>query len=110
MQAVSTTGILTTAISALGLATRTVKADDCTDPACWATYDPGENGVGTESEGIYGGVFDGQYVCLAPFFNEHPSAQAEFLRHQPRCDVPGDALTNLDCWGSSDAKDDEPYA
>ncbi|REJ65639.1 MAG: hypothetical protein DWQ31_17005 [Planctomycetota bacterium] len=35
----------------------------------WANYDPGTAGVGTNTRGFWGGVFDGRHVYFIPFFN-----------------------------------------
>jgi hypothetical protein len=35
----------------------------------WLAFDPGENGVGADPDGYWGGVFDGRYVYFAPHHN-----------------------------------------
>jgi len=40
------------------------------DPLSWIAYDPGANGVGTDPDGYYGAVYDGQeYVYFVPCWN-----------------------------------------
>jgi len=47
----------------------------------WTTYDPGDNGVGTDPDGFAGAVFDGRYIYFTPFNNgSSGSVPAEFLR------------------------------
>jgi hypothetical protein len=35
----------------------------------WMTYDPGQNGVGSDPDGYWGMVFDGRYIYFAPYYN-----------------------------------------
>ncbi|MEM1334975.1 MAG: hypothetical protein AAGG08_16115, partial [Actinomycetota bacterium] len=39
------------------------------DPASWAAYDAGANGVGVDADGYEDAEFDGRYVYFAPTFN-----------------------------------------
>ncbi len=45
----------------------------------WATYDPGANGVGTDANGFFGGVFDGRFVYFVPA-NKGTVRPVEILR------------------------------
>jgi hypothetical protein len=51
------------------------------DPGSWATFDPGANGVGSDPDGYWGGVFDGRYVYFAPFYNDGNLPHGEVLRY-----------------------------
>jgi len=46
----------------------------------WAAYDAGANGVGTDPDGFYGGVFDGRYVYFVPYHNG-TAQHGEVLRY-----------------------------
>ncbi len=50
------------------------------DPAAWQTYDPGDNGVGTDPDDYRGVTFDGRYVYFAPA-RKGADAHGEVLRH-----------------------------
>ncbi|NKB23385.1 MAG: hypothetical protein GKR87_03175 [Kiritimatiellae bacterium] len=54
-----------------------------TDTNSWQTFDPGLNGVGTDSDGYIGGVYDGRYIYFVPFRNQ-PDYHGEVLRYDTR--------------------------
>ena len=55
---------------------------DFFDPNAWATFDPGENSVGTDPDGYAGAVFDGQrYIYFAPFDRGSDNLHGEVLRY-----------------------------
>ncbi len=39
------------------------------DPASWQAYDPGANGVGIDTDGYSGAIFDGRYLYYTPLHN-----------------------------------------
>jgi hypothetical protein len=47
----------------------TLTADGFDNVSYWATYDPGEHGVGNDPDGYIGAACDGQYVYFVPVFN-----------------------------------------
>lgn len=56
-----------------------------TNALSWGAYDPGDNGVGDDPDGYYGGVFDGQYVYFAPYHNGTEN-HGEVLRYDMLAD------------------------
>jgi len=50
------------------------------DLSSWSAYDPGDDDVGTDPDGYYGGVFDGRYVYFAPYMDDGVS-HSEVLRY-----------------------------
>ena len=50
----------------------------------WETFDPGDNGVGTDPDGYVGAVYDGQYIYFVPYHNRNngsSSYHGEVLRY-----------------------------
>ena len=65
----------------------------------WATYDPGENGVGSDPDGYMGAVYDGRYVYFAPD-NNGSERHGEVLRYDTSAD-----FVNAASWTTYDAGD-----
>ncbi len=63
----------------------------------WTSYDPGNNGVGTDPDGFAGAVFDGRYIYFVPH-NNGTAADGEVLRY----DTTG-AFTTAASWATYDA-------
>ena len=38
-------------------------------PESWSAFDAGANGVGVDSDGYQGGIFDGRYIYFVPYYN-----------------------------------------
>ena len=53
------------------------------DAGSWTAYDPGANGVGSDPDGYFGGVFTGSYVVAIPCYNG-TGYHGEFLRFYAR--------------------------
>ena len=53
------------------------------DPAAWSSFDPGSHGVGSDPDGYYDIVFDGQYLYFTPYYNG-TDYHGEFLRYDTR--------------------------
>lgn len=52
-----------------------------TQTSSWEKYDPGNNSVGTDPDGYWGGVFDGRYIYFAPNQNDaYVGRSGEVLR------------------------------
>ncbi|MCK4343445.1 MAG: thrombospondin type 3 repeat-containing protein [Phycisphaerae bacterium] len=68
------------------------------DVSSWATYDPGDHGVGNDPDGYADAVFDGRYVYFAPNYNGSEDS-GEVLRYDTDGSFSG-ALS----WTTFDAK------
>ena len=64
----------------------------------WSTFDAGANGVGTDPDGYYSGVFDGRYVYFSPY-NNGTDYHGEVLRY----DTEG-AFDSASSWSVFDAE------
>jgi len=62
----------------------------------WVTYDPGENGVGSDPDGYVGAVFDGQFVYFVPQING-----SEYSGEVLRFDTTG-GFTDAASWDAYD--------
>jgi N-acetylneuraminic acid mutarotase len=51
-----------------------------TDTSSWTTFDPGDNGVGTDPDGYISAIFDGRYVYFVPN-NNGTGQHGEILRY-----------------------------
>jgi len=67
----------------------------------WTSYDPGANGVGSDPDGYVGGVFDGRYIYLAPYFNG-TDYHGEVLRYDTTAD-----FEQVGSWQSYDPGHDD---
>ena len=63
----------------------------------WATFDAGEQGVGTDPDGYVGGVFDGRYVYFAPYRNDDASYHGEVVRYDTSA-----SFTDVVSWDTYD--------
>ena len=63
----------------------------------WATYDAGNNGVGTDPDGFAGAVFDGRYIYFVPH-NNGTAANGEVLRYDTTAN-----FTTAASWTTYDA-------
>ena len=63
----------------------------------WATFDPGDNGVGIDPDGFHGAVFDGRYVYFVPYYNGN-DYHGEVLRY----DTVG-GFSEVSSWATFDA-------
>ncbi|MDF7823028.1 hypothetical protein P4B35_03315 [Pontiellaceae bacterium B12227] len=62
----------------------------------WTAFDPGSQGVGTDPDGYYGGVFDGRFVYFAP--NENGTEyHGEVLRYDTQA-----AFATTNAWSTFD--------
>ncbi|MHC5081242.1 MAG: DUF2341 domain-containing protein, partial [Planctomycetota bacterium] len=67
-----------------------------TSTSSWSTFDAGANGVGSDPDGYWGGVFDGRYIYFVPYYNGS-SRHGEVLRY----DTQG-AFTTVSSWATYD--------
>ncbi|UCD75154.1 MAG: hypothetical protein JSV91_15395 [Phycisphaerales bacterium] len=70
---------------------------DYTDPASWATFDPGAHGIGQNPDGYAGGVFDGRYVYFVPWATANTNYHGEVMRY----DTAGE-FTDVAAWTAYD--------
>ncbi|MCK4660521.1 MAG: thrombospondin type 3 repeat-containing protein [Phycisphaerae bacterium] len=54
---------------------------DFGNASAWATFDPGDHGVGTDPDGYTGVVFDGRYLYFAPSDSGGDNMHGEVLRY-----------------------------
>ena len=75
----------------------------------WTSYDPGADGVGTDPDGYFGGVFDGRYLYAMPDHNG-TDRHGEFLRYdtQATFDASG-SWTSYDPGGDGVGTDPDGY-
>lgn len=71
-----------------------------TDVGSWASFDAGDNGVGSDPDGYVGAVFDGRYVYLAPDDNGG-GMHGEVLRYDTAAD-----FQDAGSWDAYDPGDD----
>jgi hypothetical protein len=70
-----------------------------TDVSSWTAYDPGAHGVGSDTDGYRGGLFDGRYVYFVPCYNGS-AFHGQFLRLDPEKD-----FHSTDAWFAYDPGD-----
>jgi len=62
-------------------------SSEFTENASWDYFDPGENNVGGDPDGYYGGAFDGRYIYFSPYYNGSTDGyHDEILRYDTTVD------------------------
>ena len=69
MRGITVLGTMIMIAGGISICSQTADAQGFTRTSCWAAYDPGANGVGTDPDGYVGGVFDGTYAYFFPYHN-----------------------------------------
>jgi len=65
-----------------------------TQVTSWATFDPGENGVGSNADAFAGGAFDGRYIYFGPYGDQQQ--HGEVLRYDSGLPEP---IPTVSEWG-----------